>query len=619
MADPVIPNVPSSIPSDQLMFFTAIKASLEFMMGHGRHSEDERAARVRELRTVTTNLTDMVSNTASSSPSSDPPDPPSDMTVEKGPFVHLLKWTNPTDTNVSHIEIWVAENSQSRDDAVLSAIYTITEDLRGEPGQFPLTGFDVTKDRTYWIRSISYANNHSIWCPPDAQGGYVVPGSESVQETIDEVLGILTGKIQENQLYYALNARINKIDDPTTGLLYQMQNANGKYTVKIDYNGYVTGFGLMSYPNTGTPVSEFILLVDRFKVVTPGIVPKAPFVIGSVDGISTVGIDGNMVVDGSILARSIVAGAISVQHLDASLISAGKIKTDLLDVNSIVVSDEISGTMQFAGTGKITFGSEYKYIQGGSSGLFFRSFDSSGYTADLHLANTGSIRLETGFMGGEILIKSPGAITIQNNYANITLTSLQSIVLLANGGVIQLRSNGTDYYCDPNCFRSGGMSTRDLGTDTYRWRRGYIQEYWKNGSMIADDRDDLNLLHAVKPAKTAKTDKETGEETYIDKHDEKTGIQILDASSLPKWMTNYDELREAVRAENGDLITDDDFEEWITQEDQLGYRMLFDMGKFLDLTSGAVRQIDREYPELIDLLAARITQLERQVKELMSK
>lgn len=42
-----------------------------------------------------------------------------------------------------------------------------------------------------------------------------------------------------------------------------------QYTVKIDNNGYVSGFGLASETVNGTPVSSFLLRADRFSVVNP--------------------------------------------------------------------------------------------------------------------------------------------------------------------------------------------------------------------------------------------------------------------------------------------------------------------------------------------------------------
>ena len=41
---------------------------------------------------------------------------------------------------------------------------------------------------------------------------------------------------------------------------------NAKHTVKIDNNGYVTGYGLISTANNGTPTSEFMVVADQFSI-----------------------------------------------------------------------------------------------------------------------------------------------------------------------------------------------------------------------------------------------------------------------------------------------------------------------------------------------------------------
>jgi hypothetical protein len=43
----------------------------------------------------------------------------------------------------------------------------------------------------------------------------------------------------------------------------------GKYAVKIDNNGHVAGFGLISETNNGTPSSAFIIRADKFAIVDP--------------------------------------------------------------------------------------------------------------------------------------------------------------------------------------------------------------------------------------------------------------------------------------------------------------------------------------------------------------
>jgi hypothetical protein len=64
------------------------------------------------------------------------------------------------------------------------------------------------------------------------------------------------------------------------------QTADGtmlaRYTVKIDQNGYVSGYGLMSEANNATPRSDFIVRADRFAIGSPsgpGITPRVPFMV----------------------------------------------------------------------------------------------------------------------------------------------------------------------------------------------------------------------------------------------------------------------------------------------------------------------------------------------------
>lgn len=52
-----------------------------------------------------------------------------------------------------------------------------------------------------------------------------------------------------------------------------------KYSVKVDVNGYVAGYGLIADANNGTPTSAFGVLADKFWVCSPGVPAKVPFVV----------------------------------------------------------------------------------------------------------------------------------------------------------------------------------------------------------------------------------------------------------------------------------------------------------------------------------------------------
>jgi hypothetical protein len=89
----------------------------------------------------------------------------------------------------------------------------------------------------------------------------------------------------------------------------------GQYSVKIDVNGKVAGFGLSNTsPTAGVGTSAFVVVADKFAVVTGG-GDKVPFVI---DG-SQIALSGDVKIDGSL----VVAGSLGVEKL-----AAGSIVTD---------------------------------------------------------------------------------------------------------------------------------------------------------------------------------------------------------------------------------------------------------------------------------------------------
>lgn len=48
-------------------------------------------------------------------------------------------------------------------------------------------------------------------------------------------------------------------------------SVGGKYSLKIDVNGYVSGFGLINSANNSTPYSEFIVRADTFAIGSPSV------------------------------------------------------------------------------------------------------------------------------------------------------------------------------------------------------------------------------------------------------------------------------------------------------------------------------------------------------------
>jgi len=119
-----------------------------------------------------------------------------------------------------------------------------------------------------------------------------------------------------------------------------------KYTVKIDTNGYVSGFGLASTANNATPFSDFIVRADRFSISSPsgpGISPVTPFIVTTtpqtIDGTvvpAGVYIDGAYIKGGTIKGSAIEGGTISNTKLIN--VSANKITGAALEATSYIES-----------------------------------------------------------------------------------------------------------------------------------------------------------------------------------------------------------------------------------------------------------------------------------------
>jgi hypothetical protein len=106
-------------------------------------------------------------------------------------------------------------------------------------------------------------------------------------------------------------------------------NADGalqaQYTVKVDINGYVAGFGLASEANNSTPISSFIVRADDFAIGSPsgpGIAPAVPFVVYT----TPQSIGGQTVQPGVYMARAFIAnGSIDTAAIANAAITQAQI------------------------------------------------------------------------------------------------------------------------------------------------------------------------------------------------------------------------------------------------------------------------------------------------------
>lgn len=130
------------------------------------------------------------------------------------------------------------------------------------------------------------------------------------------------------------NESIASVNTEMSAVANSLGQVQAKWGIKVQAGNKVAGITL----NNDGDTSDFIVLVDRFAIALPtGAGIKYPFVVGSVGGTPTVGIDGNLVVDGTILtnalaAEVVTADKIKAKSLTAAQIAAGAITADLLAI-----------------------------------------------------------------------------------------------------------------------------------------------------------------------------------------------------------------------------------------------------------------------------------------------
>lgn len=129
---------------------------------------------------------------------------------------------------------------------------------------------------------------------------------------------------------------------------------NAQYTVKIDTNGYVSGFGLASTANNATPFSSFIVRADRFSISSPSgpsIPPKTPFIVTTTTTIvNGVSVPAGVYIDSAVIQN----GSITNAKIGNATIESAKIvslNADKIVANSLSAITANIGLLRTATTG----------------------------------------------------------------------------------------------------------------------------------------------------------------------------------------------------------------------------------------------------------------------------
>ena len=152
-------------------------------------------------------------------------------------------------------------------------------------------------------------------------------GLQEIRSTVQVVQTTLTKATGDIK---SLGERITTVQSTAEGNKATVQahsrSINGleaQYTVKVDVNGKVAGYGLATTPKNGTPESKFIVNADRFGVGATGKADIFPFTVDTRQ--NRVGVNGELVVNGKAIVDRLNAGDIHGDKITANTLNANRL------------------------------------------------------------------------------------------------------------------------------------------------------------------------------------------------------------------------------------------------------------------------------------------------------
>lgn len=188
---------------------------------------------------------------------------------------------------------------------------------------------------------------------------------------------------------------------------------SGQYGVKIDNNGHISGFGLLSTTVNGTPSSAFIIRADKFAIVDPASTANNLTNTPSSAAVPFAVIDGSVYIKAAFIQDATITSA-KIQSLAADKISAGTISA-AVDMQSPTVR---SGPIAFGAAGFFLGeegGVRKFYVGNGTTGASGRSLSFNGTDVEVR----GTIYAYAGVINNV----TANNITIYDNFGRVVLSS----------------------------------------------------------------------------------------------------------------------------------------------------------------------------------------------------
>ncbi|HGO8823935.1 TPA: phage tail protein [Neisseria meningitidis] len=229
--------------------------------------------------------------------------------------------------------------------------------------------------------------------------------TKATVQVVQTTLTKATGDIK------SLGERITTVQSTADGNKATVQthakSINGleaQYTVKVDANGKVAGFGLATAPKNGTPESKFIVNVDRFGIGAPGKADVFPFTVDTRQ--NRVGVNGELVVNGKAIVDRLNAGDIHGDKITANTLDANRLKAGSVTAREIGANAVTADKIQVADLSAVS--SNLGSITGGSLNIGGGNFTVSpdGILTANNAVIRGRIEADSGYFNGTVRASS---------------------------------------------------------------------------------------------------------------------------------------------------------------------------------------------------------------------
>jgi hypothetical protein len=244
----------------------------------------------------------------------------------------------------------------------------------------------------------------------------------------------------DSSLSSSVTTLSSTVSGNTTSIQTQQTTINGiqaKYTVKIDNNGHVSGFGLTSDANNGSPVSAFIVRADKFAIVDPASTANNLTNSPSADAVPFSVVGGAVFIKSAFIQDASISSA-KIGSLAANKITAGNINAAIgINGGSVYGASLFAGgTVTVNGDGSFTANNPTFSVLGGDVDIVAPNFRVRS------LAAGGSLFTPFEVVGGVVYMNTAfirnGTITTAQ-IQNASITNAQIVNLNADkivGGTI---------------------------------------------------------------------------------------------------------------------------------------------------------------------------------------